>query len=98
VWQTPSNFASTRIAIDYTHSQLKQLVREGTRLAVLALASYYGQQQQVYHQQAKAVFMNGLASADVRSHFAKYPTLRIGHNSLRNDVAKASEAGRFSQV
>jgi len=90
------NFASTADRDHYTHSQLKQLVREAhTTEQFLALASYYGQQQQVYHQQAKAVFHEWIGQWQMSgSHFAKYPTpADWARTRYEDDVAKASEAG-----
>lgn len=90
------NPASAADGDHYNHSQLKQLEREAhTTEQFLALASYYGQQQQVYHQQAKAVFHEWISQWQMSgSHFAKYPTpADSARNRYEDYVAKASEAG-----
>jgi hypothetical protein len=93
-----SAVASTGDGEQYTHSQLKQLVREArTRDQFEALASYYAQQQQIYRQQAKAVFHEWISQWQMSgSHFNKYPTpADSARNRYEDYVAKASEAGEL---
>jgi uncharacterized protein YukE len=62
-----------------------------------ALASYYGEQQESYHQKAKEVHHEWVHQWSYNmSRFAKYPSPADSAKNLYEDyVRKAAEAGAF---
>ena len=82
----------------YTKSQLNKMVQEAhTPEQYEALASYYGQQQENYHQKAKEVHHEWVRQWSYNmSRFAKYPAPADSARNLYQDyVKKAAEAGAF---
>lgn len=83
----------------YTQSQVKKMAQEAhTPEQYKALASYYGNQQQAYHQQAKEEHSEWVRRNEITtSLYAKYPSPSDSARNLYQYYAwKASKAGALS--
>jgi hypothetical protein len=83
----------------YTKSQLKKMAQEAhTPDQYRDLATYYWDQQNNYHQRAKAVHHEWVSQWQTTPyHPAKYPTPADAARNLYNDyVSKAAEAGALA--